>query len=202
MAASGAALPNFIRTCSPPLREGLRPEGPPRRRQMIIVTARQRSTGRATDEVDPPRDPFEATRRRRSPRQPRDPTAAADSRADAQQRFGQAYKQKEPFDAELLVLFGLPSLIILIPWVLKDPAALAVVPLLLLIPGPRDVLLSVLRDVFTGVTRASKFMKDKPSGREREEGWAPPPPPPPPGPVSLSIYSSSQLHLLEVEDII
>jgi len=140
------------------------------------VRARRRSTRRLSDDVNPPSVPFTKPTRsnwRQSGRQERKPSPGE----PGAKRFGNAYRQKEPFDAELVVLFGLPTLIILIPWVISDPAALAIVPLVLLIPGPRDILLTVVRDLFTGARRASNFMRDGQSARRRQGRQSPSPPP-------------------------
>ena len=116
------------------------------------IESRKRSTRRATDEVDPPRDPFQkntAWRSGGSPPPPKNNTS-----------FNAFKKSKEHFEEELLILFGLPTLIILIPWAVKDPAALAIIPIAFLIPGVRDVLLAVLQSTFLGVRRAKRFMKE------------------------------------------
>lgn len=143
------------------------------------IEARKRLTRRATDEVDPPRDPFNKQRAWRSSNNGPPPP-------DEQERSTQADpRRKEPFDAELLVLFGLPTLIILIPWILKDPAALAIIPLAFFIPGVRDVLLAVLRSMHSNARKARQFMKEGGDYRREPGMWAPPPrPPPPPPPVS------------------
>lgn len=84
-------------------------------------------------------------------------------------------KPKEPLDAELVVLFGLPALIIVLPWALKDPAVLAFLPVALLVPGVRQVLVPLTRDAAVGLWRTAEYFKR--SSRRR----AGPPPPPPPG---------------------
>ena len=84
-------------------------------------------------------------------------------------------KEREPFEAELLVLFGLPALIILIPWALGDPSGLLIIPLVLLVPGPRDILLAVVRDAFLKMRKAKRFIKNEPSLGQSEEDTAPNP---------------------------
>ena len=118
------------------------------------IQARKRSTRRATDEIEP-RDTFQKHTAWRSGGGSPPPNYQQDYTS-----FNAFKRAKEPFEAELLILFGLPTLIILIPWAVKDPAALAVIPVAFLIPGVRDVLLAVLRSTFLGVRRAKKFMKD------------------------------------------
>lgn len=120
------------------------------------VVARIRNTGRSTDEIDPPGRGHFSKSRRWSQNIIRASRSSFDHGQTPQWR-GHPQK-KEPFDAELLVLFGLPTLIILIPWAIKDPAALAIIPLLLIIPGVRDIILGVLKDMNIGMKRASKFM--------------------------------------------
>ena len=148
------------------------------RRVQPYIEARKRSTRRVTDEVDPPRDPFNKHQAWRSSRNSPPPPYTKQRNSDAEFR-----RSKEPFDAELLILFGLPTLIILIPWVVKDPAGLVFIPLVFLIPGVRDVLLAVLRSMKSNVRKARDFMNETDGDFRRESGtWAPPPRPPPPPP--------------------
>jgi hypothetical protein len=167
------------------------------------IEARKRSTRLPTDQVDPPRDPFQKNTawrgRNKSGGSPPPPNNKYKSYEDPID-FNAFKRAKEPFEAELLILFGLPTLIILIPWAVKDPAALAIIPLAFLIPGVRDVLLAVLRSTFLGVRRAKRFMKEDGSSSEYYDGsnndrynrrststatgtWSArsPPQPPPPG---------------------
>jgi hypothetical protein len=80
---------------------------------------------------------------------------------------------------QLAVLFGLPALIILVPFAFSNPTrAVLMLPLVLLIPGPRDVLLHVLRDVGTGMTAARRFMfpgaeQRGPSAHAAAQVWGP-----------------------------
>ncbi|KAG7667907.1 hypothetical protein Ndes2526B_g01684 [Nannochloris sp. 'desiccata'] len=171
------------------------------------IEARTRSTRRATDEIEP-RDPFQKHTARRSGGGSQ--SGSGSPPPNYQQDFTSfnAFKRaKEPFEAELLILFGLPTLIILIPWAVKEPAALAVIPIAFLVPGVRDVLLAVLRSTFLGVRRAKKFMKEDDgnyyNGRDRYDrrsatgaattkSWSAPPPPPPPPGSGGSYYDLSQ----------
>lgn len=60
---------------------------------------------------------------------------------------------------QLLILFGIPCVVLLIAFAFNDPASLAVaVPLALLVPGPRDVLLAVASDMLRGMNRAARFV--------------------------------------------
>jgi hypothetical protein len=100
------------------------------------------------------------------------------------------------------VLFGIPLLVLGIAYAFNDPKSLAVaLPLALLIPGPRDVLLHVAADVMRAAVRARRFVSvdsdaDEAAAaadaaarthRERQRRRAaaarPPPPPPPPPPA-------------------
>lgn len=170
--------------------------GAPRRlarRQQVQPAARQRAPWRATPyQQQPPVNPSRS--RRYTPGQRQQPN-----------------KNKEPFDAELLVLFGLPCLVLGIAYAFNDPDSLLIaLPLALLIPGPRDVLLHVGSDLWRGARRAKRFVsvesEDHSSQQQqwektqqqqqREQVWrqqqraqhqaqwsgqaVPPPPPPPP----------------------
>lgn len=84
----------------------------------------------------------------------------------------QRRKEREPFEAELLVLFGLPAIIILIPWALGDPSGLLIIPLVLLIPGPRDIILAVVRDSYIKMRKAKRFIKNEPALGHFEENSA------------------------------
>lgn len=56
---------------------------------------------------------------------------------------------------QLTVLFGLPTLVLLIPWLVQEPSGLALVaPLLLLVPGPRGIIQALFTEFFLGVTEA------------------------------------------------
>lgn len=129
----------------------------------FCIESRKRSTGRATDQLDSPNDPFRQ-------QQWRGPSSSSNSPpffGNPTNRTRRASRtNREPFDAELLVLFGLPALIILLPWAFGDPSALIIIPLLLLVPGPRDVLLTALRDIVHGMHRAKRFMKNDPPRSE------------------------------------
>ena len=146
----------------------------PRRLLRGPILAQKRSTGRATDKIDPPpRDPFSSSRQ------------GFQGRRDYQRR--PSYKaEKEPFEIELVILFGLPALIVVIPWAIKDPASLVLIPVLFLIPGVRDILLTALRSTVAAWRQGKRFMKTNNgvnSTIRREPGtWAPPPRPPPPPP--------------------
>lgn len=165
------------------------------------IEARKRSTRRAANEAEP-RDTFQKNTAWRSGSGSPPPNYQQDSTT-----FNAFKRAKEPFEAELLILFGLPTLIILIPWAVKEPAALAIVPLAFLIPGVRDVLLAVLRSTFLGVRRAKKFMREddgdyyyKNSNRYTRSAtgvpysgnWSARPPPPPPPGSRESFYDLSQ----------
>lgn len=119
-----------------------------------------------------------------------------------------------PLCPQLLVLFGLPALVLLLCYAFNDPGALAVaVPLVLLIPGPRDVLLHVASDAWRAAIRARRFVSDSSSGEweneaqrtgRRQRRWQQqqqqsqrawraagvPPPPPPPPPMPTNMVSS------------
>ncbi|KAL4434378.1 hypothetical protein ABPG75_000819 [Micractinium tetrahymenae] len=77
----------------------------------------------------------------------------------ASRRSSRRQQRREPFDAELLVLFGTPCVVLLVAFAFNDPPSLAVpIPLALLVPGPRDVLLSVASDMLRGMSRAARFV--------------------------------------------
>ncbi|KAL4428592.1 hypothetical protein ABPG77_008904 [Micractinium sp. CCAP 211/92] len=111
-------------------------------------------------------------------------------------------------NCNLLILFGIPCLVLLIAFAFNDPSSLAVaVPLALLFPGPRDVLLAVASDMLRAVRRAARFVSRdddelaeaaqalgqqagarQAQQRARQPSWgrtAPPPPPPPPPVVDV-----------------
>jgi hypothetical protein len=133
------------------------------------VQARRRSTQRATDEI-PRRNSDSFGARRASFWRSQGPSAGH-----------RRPREREPLDAELLILFGLPALVVLIAWFLNDGIeALAIVPLVLIVPGPRDVVLAVLRDTIVGLRRARNFMNPSQSSGQRRNTASPPPPPPPP----------------------
>lgn len=57
------------------------------------------------------------------------------------------------------MLFGLPMMVLLLPWVLAEPASLAfLLPLLVLIPGPRDIALAVGKGLVLGASQARDFI--------------------------------------------
>lgn len=92
---------------------------------------------------------------------------------------------------QLLILFGLPTVCIILPWVLSEPEALVLLaPFLLLVPGPRDVLRSVATEAMAGVAKAKSFTPGDQQQQEQQRGSSgysssgsgsydgPPPPPP------------------------
>jgi hypothetical protein len=137
--------------------------------------ARKRSTQRATDQAEPPRDPWRKNTAWRS-------VGGNPNGGDPNGAFKRS-KKEEPFEAELLILFGLPTLIILISWAIKDPAALAVIPLAFFIPGIRDILLAF----FLGMKKAKRFIRDEDYYNENDRygatinsgTWSARPPSPP-----------------------
>ncbi|EFN51686.1 hypothetical protein CHLNCDRAFT_139923 [Chlorella variabilis] len=99
--------------------------------------------------------------------------------------------------AALVTLFGVPVLVLGVAFAFNEPKSLAVaLPICLLLPGVRDVLLHVAVDIFRGAARARRFVSDSEAedaedAREQQERqrrqrwqqqakWSRPPPPPPP----------------------
>lgn len=64
------------------------------------------------------------------------------------------FEQTEPFNIELFLLLGLPCLIIFVPSAAKDPAYLAFAAVALAVPGTREIIVSVTRDLISAALRA------------------------------------------------
>jgi hypothetical protein len=155
----------------------------------------RRYTGRSTDQQQPPPDPNRRVRTRRAPAERR--SASEDAN----------------FSAELFVLFGLPALVLVLSYAFNDPGALLIsLPLLMLIPGIRDVLLALVTDGIRAARNGWRFVSldsqdlsdseyERPQPAQQRAEWREaqaqrraqawlraqeeqqPPPPPPPQPV-------------------
>ncbi|GAB4816566.1 hypothetical protein N2152v2_003612 [Parachlorella kessleri] len=104
---------------------------------------------------------------------------------------------RELMDVQLFILFGLPTVVLLLPWVLTEPLSWALfAPLLLFIPGPRDIANSLISKLL--LRRPQQ--QGSPAAAAAEPGpclwevpermWEvqAPPPPPPPGPFQRWPY--------------
>ena len=138
----------------------------------LTVECRKRSTQRATDQADPPPDPWQRRRQQR-PGSPPPSSSSPPPPPPPNTSYTSNSRNKEPLDFELLILFGLPALIIIIPAAVKEPAFLALIPFAFIVPGVRDVLFAVLR-ALPGARKE----------RKKRNEWAPRRPPPPPPPSS------------------
>lgn len=71
------------------------------------------------------------------------------------------------------MLFGLPALVLIFSYLFNDPGALLItVPLILLIPGPRDVLLHVGSDLWRAARRGWRFVSVDLEDAAEQEAYA------------------------------
>eukprot|EP00890_Picochlorum_soloecismus_P004470 jgi/Picsp_1/5023/NSC_02386-R1_---NA--- len=72
---------------------------------------------------------------------------------------------EEPLEAELVVLFGTTSLIILVPWIVKDPRFLVLLPLaVFLVPGLLSTCKEAFIEIIHGVSEnrnGERFSRDE-----------------------------------------
>lgn len=75
------------------------------------------------------------------------------SRYSAGENRNVSRRLEEPLEAELVVLFGTTSLIILVPWVVKDPRFLVLLPIaVFLVPGLLDTCKAAFAEIMHNVT--------------------------------------------------
>lgn len=93
--------------------------------------------------------------RRSSPRGGMNSSSGRRSRSAAGKNRNVSRRLEEPLEAELVVLFGTTSLIILVPWVVKDPRFLVLLPMaVFLVPGLLDTCKAAFAEIVHSVNES------------------------------------------------